>query len=131
MKSLAQTRTLEERLRTLLASWRLRAEPFAAHHCDAVAAAYNLLASEVETELRAWDNETVPIRDAAAESGYSAEHLRRLARGGRILSGRGPGARSQLRVRRDSLPAKTGARARTTHGRRKSRLEKGVPVFGT
>jgi hypothetical protein len=114
MKSLAQARTLEERLRTLVTSWRLRAEPFAVHHCDAVAAVYTLLASEVETELRAWDNETVPIPDAAAESGYSAEHLRRLARGGRILSERGQGANSHLRVRRESLPAKTGRAAGRT-----------------
>lgn len=106
MKSLAHTRTLEELLRTLVASWRRRAEPFAAHHCDAVAAVYNLLAGEVETALRAWDNETVSIQDAAAESGYSAEHLRRLARRGRIGSERGPGAKSHLRLRRDSLPAK-------------------------
>ncbi len=107
MQSLVQTRRLEERLRTLVTSWRLRAEPFADHHCDAVAAVYRLLASEVETELRAWDSETLPIQDAAAESGYSAEHLRRLARGGRILSERGKGAKSHLRVRRESLPAKT------------------------
>ena len=111
MKTLAQTRRLEQRLRALVRSWRLRAEPFADHHCDAVATAYRLLASEVEAELRAWDNETLPVRDAAAESGYSAEHLRRLARGGRILSERGPGAKSHLRVRRESLPAKTGRAA--------------------
>jgi len=73
-----------------------------------------ILASEVEAELRAWDNETLPVRDAAAESGYSAEHLRRLARGGRILSERGPGAKSHLRVRRESLPAKTERAARRT-----------------
>ena len=112
MKSLLQTRTLEARLHTLVTSWRQRAEPFAEHHCDAVAVAYRLLASEVEAELRAWDSETLPIQDAAAESGYSAEHLRRLARGGRILSERGQGTKSHLRVRRESLPAKTKRAAR-------------------
>jgi hypothetical protein len=106
MRSLAQTRRLEERLRTLVRAWRLRAEPFADHHCDAVAAVYNRLASEVEAELRAWDSEALPIQEAAAESGYSAEHLRRLARGGKLLSKRGEGAKSHLRVRRASLPAK-------------------------
>jgi hypothetical protein len=114
MKSLAQTRRLEERLFTLLRSWRLRAEPFADHHCDAVAAVYNLLASELEVELRAWDNETLPIQAAATESGYSAEHLRRLARVGRILSERGQGPKSHLRMRRESLPAKTERTARRT-----------------
>ena len=114
MKTLAQTRRLEQRVRALVRSWRLRAEPFADHHCDAVATAYRLLASEVEAELRAWDNETLPVRDAAAESGYSAEHLRRLARVGRILSERDQGPRSHLRVRRESLPAKTERAARRT-----------------
>jgi hypothetical protein len=114
MKTLAQTRRLEQRLRTVVTSWRLRAEPFADHHCDAVAAVYHLLAGEVEAELRAWDNETLPIQAAATESGYSAEHLRRLARGGRILSERGQGAKSHLRGRRESLPAKTERAARRT-----------------
>ena len=114
MKTLAQTRRLEQRLRALVRSWRLRAEPFADHHCDAVATAYRLLASEVDVELRAWDTETLPIQAAATESGYSAEHLRRLARVGRILSERDQGPRSHLRVRRESLPAKTERAARRT-----------------
>ncbi len=65
MKTLAQTRRLEQRLRALVRSWHLRAEPFAEHHCDAVATAYRLLASEVDAELRAWDNETLPILTSA------------------------------------------------------------------
>jgi hypothetical protein len=112
MKSLVQTRRLEERLRTLVTSWRLRAEPFTTHHCDAVAEVYNLLAGEVLAELRAWDDETLSIQDAATESGYSAEHLRRLARDCRLLSERGQGAKSHRRVRRESLPAKTERAAR-------------------
>ena len=107
MKSLAQSRNLEERLRRLLKTWRLRADQFAEHHCDAAAAVYRLLASEVDGELRAWDNEPLTIVEGAEESGYSAEHLRRLARGGRISSARGRGAKSRLRVRREDLPAKT------------------------
>ena len=89
MTILAQNRSLVDRLRALVGAWRLRAEPFADHHCEAVAAVYNRLASEVEAELRAWDSEALPIQDAAAESGYSAEHLRRLARAGKLLSERG------------------------------------------
>jgi len=116
MKTLAQTRRLEQRLRALVRSWRLRAEPFADHHCDAVATAYRLLASEVDAELGAWDNETLPIQAAATESGYSAEHLRRLARVGRILSERDQGPRSHLRVRRASLPAKAERAQRHTEG---------------
>ncbi len=116
MTMLAQHRSLVDRLRALVGAWRLRAEPFADHHCDAVAAVYNRLASEVEAELRAWDSEALPIQDAAAESGYSAEHLRRLARGGKLLSERGEGAKSHLRVRRASLPAKNERAPRHTAG---------------
>lgn len=116
MQSLAQTRRLEERMRTLVGEWRRRAEPFAAHHCDTVAAVYTLLATEVEAELRAWDNEPLLIPDAAAESGYSAEHLRRLARDGKLRSERGEGVKSHLRVRRASLPAKAERAPRRTAG---------------
>jgi hypothetical protein len=116
MRNLAQNRSLADRLRALVRAWRLRAEPFADHHCDAVAAVYNRLASEVEAELRAWDSEALPIQQAAAESGYSAEHLRRLARGGKLLSKRGEGAKSHLRVRRASLPAKGERAPRHTAG---------------
>ena len=116
MTILAQNRSLVDRLRALVGAWRLRAEPFADHHCEAVAAVYNRLASEVEAELRAWDSEALPIQDAAAESGYSAEHLRRLARAGKLLSERGEGAKSHLRVRRASLPAKGERAPRHTAG---------------
>ena len=116
MTILAQNRSLVDRLRALVRTWRLRAEPFADHHCDAVAAVYNRLASEVEAELRAWASDALPIQDAAAESGYSAEHLRRLARVGRILRERDQGPRSHLRVRRASLPAKAERAQRHTEG---------------
>ena len=102
MTILAQNRSLVDRLRALVGAWRLRAEPFADHHCEAVAAVYNRLASEVEAELRAWDSEALPIQDAAAESGYSAEHLRRLARAGKLLS-----------ERRGTLPASSQPTIRT------------------
>ncbi len=121
---LAQNRSLVDRLRALVGAWRLRAEPFADHHCDAVAAVYNRLASEVEAELRAWDSEALPIQDAAAESGYSAEHLRRLARGGKLLSERGEGAKvicacdarpfpPRMSERRGTLPASSQPTIRT------------------
>src|SRR5437667_12652172 len=76
MKTLAQSRRLEKRGRALVRSWRLRAEPFADHHCDAVATAYARLASEVAAGRRAVDNETLPARSAASGYGCSPEHLR-------------------------------------------------------
>ncbi len=107
MKTLAQSRRLEERLHSLLKSWCLRADQFAEHHCHEVAAAYRLVASEVEGELRTWNREPLTIEAAAEESSYSAEHLRRLVRGGRILGEQGQGTKSRVRVRRGDLPAKS------------------------
>lgn len=107
MKTLAQSRRLEERLHSLLKSWCLRTGQFAEHHCHEVAAVYRLVGEEVDQELRAWSRELLTIEAAAEETGYSAEHLRRLVRSGRILGEQGQGAKSRVRVRRGDLPAKS------------------------
>ena len=107
MKRLSQDRRLEQRLDGLRRSWCARAEEFAEHHCDDVAAAYRLAAEDVERELRAWSREPLTIEEAAAETGYSPEHLRRLVRHDKLLAERGEGAKSHLRVQRGHLPAKS------------------------
>ena len=107
MKTLSQCRGLEQRLDSLWRSWCAKAEEFAEHHCDEVAAAYRQAANQVERELGAWNRELLTIGEAAEETGYSPEHLRRLVRGGKLLGERGKGARSRLRVQRGHLPAKT------------------------
>lgn len=107
MTTLAQRRRLEERLQSLRRSWSTKADDFAEHHCGEAAAAYRLAADEVERELRAWNRELLTIGEAAEESGYSPEHLRRLVRRDNLLAERGTGARSRLRVQRGHLPAKT------------------------
>ncbi len=106
--SLAQGRRLEERLLSLPQAWRAKADEFAEHHCDEVAAAYRQAADEVECELRAWNRELLTIEEAAEESGYSKEHLRRMVRRDKLLTERGTGARSRLHLRRGVLPAKSG-----------------------
>lgn len=106
MATLAQVRSLEERLEGLRRTWQARAEEFAEHLCNEVAAAYRQAAQELQSELRGWGRELLTIGQAAAESGYSEEHLRRLARHAKIPVERGKGARNHLRVRRGHLPAK-------------------------
>lgn len=107
MTTLAQGRGLAERLDGLPAAWRAKADEFAEHHCHEVAAAYRQAADEVERELRAWDRELLTIKEAAEESGYSPEHLRRLVRDDKLQAERGKGAKSHLLVERGWLPAKT------------------------
>ena len=107
MTTLPQDRRLEERLDSLPKAWRARADEFAGHHCDEVAAAYRQAADEVERELCAWNCELLTVEQAAEESGYSPEHLRRRVRGGKLLAERGKGAKSRLRVQRGCLPVKT------------------------
>jgi hypothetical protein len=108
MAVLAHQRKLEERVQNLRRSWNAKADEFADHHCDAAAAAYRQAAEDVERELRAWNRELLTIAEAAEESGYSKEHLRRLVRKDKLLTERGKGARSRLHLRRGVLPAKSG-----------------------
>ncbi len=64
-------------------------------------------ADELERELDRWENELLSIKEAAAESGYSEETLRRKARKGELPAERSNGNRSHLKLRRGDLPTKT------------------------
>jgi excisionase family DNA binding protein len=50
--------------------------------------------------------EILTIEDAAAETGYTTEHLRRLVRDGKLSAERTNGSGSRILVRRGDLPAK-------------------------
>ena len=57
--------------------------------------------------LRSGDKaEVLTIAQAAAASGYSAAHLARLVRAGKLISLRPPGSRGWLTFRRGDLPRK-------------------------
>ncbi len=105
--TLGQRRMLEERLEALRRAWAVKADDFAAHHCDEAAAAYRLVAEEVGNELRAWSRELLTVEEAAEETGYSSEHLRRLVRHGNLQAEHEAGARTHWRLERGHLPAKT------------------------
>jgi hypothetical protein len=64
----------------LIVQWRELAEMLRAEGCPEVAAARERCASELETSLHKCDNEALSVNQAASESGYSAEYLRRLLR---------------------------------------------------
>ncbi|MDP3769084.1 MAG: helix-turn-helix domain-containing protein [Dehalococcoidia bacterium] len=86
----------------LPAAWRTLADtlrPFAA----GVALAYERAADELDTALEAERGALLTLAEAARVSGYSADHLARLIRAGKLAS---VGDRHRPRVRRGDLPLK-------------------------
>ena len=61
--------------------------------------------AELEAEMRNEENEPLTIAQAAAEGGYSEEHLRRLVREEQIPNAGRPNA---PRIRRADVPKKPG-----------------------
>ncbi len=106
MSAFVNSRSLGTKLESLAKKWHAQAELFTEHECPEVAATYRRVAEQLERDLREWEDERLTIQEAAAESGYSAEHLRRLAREGKLDGERAPGSKSHMRLRRGGLPAK-------------------------
>ena len=90
----------------LATRWREEAERLRTLEAHGQAAALEQAAAELEAAAAAWASKRLTISEAAAESGYSEEHLRRLARNGELPAHRNGGPRSQLYVRRGDLPTK-------------------------
>ena len=90
----------------LATSWREEAERLRTLEANGQAAALEQAAAELEAAAAAWASETLTISEAAAESGYSEEHLRRLARNGKLPVQRNGGPKSRIKVRRGDLPTK-------------------------
>lgn len=98
-------------VRGLIATWRHRAEglrPYA----PAVAVAFEHAAAELERALRAADADLLTLKQAARESGYSADHLGRLIRDGIVPNA---GRRHAPRIRRADLPRKAVTLAATAN----------------
>jgi hypothetical protein len=89
----------------LPSTWRARAEELRHYGADAQARALEAAAEELEVTLRANGQEPLRLADAARESGYSAEHLAREIRQGRIPNA---GRSRAPRIRRADLPRKPG-----------------------
>jgi hypothetical protein len=90
----------------LIVQWRELAEMLRAEGCPEVAATRERCASELETCLHKHDNEALSVNQAANESGYSAEYLRRVLRDTPTLNAGRAG--KPLILRRD-LPRKPAA----------------------
>ncbi len=70
------------------------------------AVAVERCADQVEARLRDWHREPLTLSQAAAENGYSADHLARLIREGRLPNA---GRKHRPLVRRCDLPSKGDA----------------------
>lgn len=87
-------------------AWRAEALRFEQHQCVEVAATLRRAAEELEEDIREWGDKLLTVGQAAAESGYSAEYLRRLVREGKLRVDRQQGSKNRIRVWRRDLPVK-------------------------
>jgi multidrug efflux pump subunit AcrA (membrane-fusion protein) len=96
----------------LRARWRARREEFARFHATIEGATLcDELLAEFDSALQALDDEVLTLRDAAAVSGYTADHLARLIRQGRLPNA---GRRRAPLVRRRDIPIKATRPSRRT-----------------
>lgn len=93
-------------LTTLPPAWKARARTLRRWAAaDEAATAWEAAATELESALAESGEQLLNLQAAAAESGYSAEHLGRLVRQGRIPNAGRPNA---PRIRLCDLPRKPG-----------------------
>jgi len=103
-------------LAALATAWRAKAEWLRALEAQGQAAGLEHAARELENTIKARADETLTIPEAAAESGYSEEHLRRLVRQGDLPAERNGGRGSRIHIRRADLPIKRRKDGRETPG---------------
>ena len=106
MSRKARRRTKPASVEGLPANWRQQAKALRRYGGDTPAAAIERCADDLEATLVERDETTLSLVDAARESGYSADHLGRLVRDGKIPNAGRPGA---PRIARVHLPRKATA----------------------
>lgn len=89
----------------LAANWREEAAKLRVLEAHGQAAALEMAAAELEAATAEWAQALLTLREAAAESGYSEDHLGRLLRDGTIPNAGEP---YSPRIRRRDLPRKPG-----------------------
>lgn len=92
-------------LRGLAQQWHDEAEFFRSYGDEGRARACEKHAEELEERIREWRMELLTIEEAAAESGYSEDHLYDLVSKGTIPNA---GRKGAPRIRRCDLPRKPG-----------------------
>jgi len=97
---------------SLAARWSSKAEELRRYGAEEAASTLEACAVELEDCQSRWEAELLTLEEAAAESGYSCDHLGRLLSGGVIPNAGEPYA---PRIRRMDLPRKPGHLAQPTH----------------
>ena len=97
---------MENTLRDLAQEWKEEANRLRSLEANGQAAALEQAAKELEAAVERQESALLTIREAAEESGYSEEHLRRLARDGALPFERNGGSKSKIKIRRADLPMK-------------------------
>jgi hypothetical protein len=88
--------------------WRTEAEFFERHGASAHAATKRADAEDLESALRAAENQLLTREQAAERSGYAPDAITRLIRQGRLRNYGRPGS---PQIRAGDLPRKTGRNA--------------------
>ena len=78
-------------LQVLSRGWRTRARTIRRYGGDTQAIALEACAADLEAALCERDDTTLTLTEAASQSGYSADHLGRLVREGKIPNAGRPG----------------------------------------
>lgn len=65
--------------------------------------------ADLEQLVEIEEERLLSVREAAERSGYSADHLARLVRTGRIPDRRAPGSKGRIGIRLSDLPRKPSA----------------------
>ena len=86
--------------------WRDDAETLRRRGVPVHAALLESCAEELESALQQQHDELLSIKEAAVESGYSEETLRRKVRNGELPAERSNGKKSHVKLRRGDLPTK-------------------------
>lgn len=101
----------------LPAVWRDRAETLRTYGDPNSARLWDIAATELEQSMKLLAGETLSLRDAARESGFTADHLGALVKDGKIPNA---GRKGAPRIRRQDLPPHKQAGGRGRPSRLKS-----------
>lgn len=104
----------------LSAQWRDEAALFRRRGLNQAADLTESHAAELEAAVREYEQFTLTLKDAAEESGYSASHLSRLVREGKIPNA---GRANAPRIAREHLPRRSTPLANTGMGNHLDRTQ--------
>ena len=93
-------------LEALPGQWREEADLLRRRGAAPLAICMESMAVDLESRIRQWLEQDLSIQEAAEESGYSEDHLRRLVRNEVLPDNRPPGSEGEIRIRRCDLPRK-------------------------